>query len=70
MPPKSPQTLYDDLERLEKDSVIESAQYREQAQEILADTAVSLTWRQAIADRLNEANRDLGLMGTDPEESY
>lgn len=70
MLPLSLQTIFDNLERLEKDSLMRSAEYREQAQEIIGDTEISLTWRQAIADRLNEANRVLGIVTAGPEDSY
>lgn len=70
MPSPSLQTIYDNLERLEQDDLTQSAQYREQAQEVIGDLEINLTWRQAIADRLNEANRLLGLLAADPEDSY
>lgn len=52
----SPEVVYDNLELLEQGDVTRSAVYREQAQEVLADPEVSLPLRQAIADRLGEAN--------------
>ncbi len=70
MPSTSLQTIYDNLERLEQDDLIQSAQYREQAQDVIGDLEINLTWRQVIADRLNEANRLLGLLAADPEDSY
>lgn len=66
----SPQAIYDNLALLEQGSLIQSAQYRQQAQDVIADLQISLPWRQMIADRLNEANRLLGLLATDPEDSY
>lgn len=56
MTPLSPQSVYENLDLLEQVDVSQSADYREQAQEILADPEVSMTWRQAIADRLRQAN--------------
>ncbi len=54
------QTAYENLNFLEQVSATTSAIYRQIAQEILADSSISLTWRQAIADRLNHANQVLG----------
>jgi hypothetical protein len=36
----------------------------------LADSTVSLKWRRAIADRLNQANHDLALHTVGSEDSY
>ncbi len=58
----SPQTAYDNLRLLDHVDVTTSASYREQAQEVLADTDVSLPLRQAIADRLNQANHLLAML--------
>jgi DNA-binding PadR family transcriptional regulator len=66
----SPQTVYDNLKLLEQEDVIESAIYRELAQEVLADPKVSLSWRQAIADRLHQANHLLALLTVDKDDSY
>jgi hypothetical protein len=54
------QTVYENLTLLEQASATTSAIYRQIAQDILADPTVSLSWRQAIADRLNHANLVLG----------
>ena len=67
----SPQTAYDNLRLLEQADVASSAFYRQLAQEVLADPDVSLSWRQAIADRLNQANQLLGLLVVgDKDDSY
>ena len=66
----SPQAIYDNLERLDGGDVARSATYRRQAFEALTDPDVSPSWRQAICDRLNQANRLLGLQVVDAEESY
>lgn len=67
----SPQIAYDNLEQLEQTDVVRSALYRQIAQEVLADTKVSLRWRQAIADRLNTANNLLGMQTVgDKDDSY
>jgi uncharacterized membrane protein len=59
----SPQSVYDNLRLLEHVDVASSAFYRQLAQEVLADPKVTLTWRQAIADRLNRANHLLEMLG-------
>ncbi|MEO0535009.1 MAG: hypothetical protein AAF215_14215 [Cyanobacteria bacterium P01_A01_bin.123] len=65
----SPQEVYDNLNLLEKVDTVKSASYRQQAQDVLADTTVSLKWRTAIAERLNHANHQLALL-TVTEDSY
>jgi hypothetical protein len=66
----SPQSAYDNLKLLEKTDVTNSAIYRELAQEILADPEVSLNWREAIADRLSQANHLLTTKSMTDEDSY
>ncbi|MCW6037677.1 hypothetical protein K4A83_15550 [Spirulina subsalsa FACHB-351] len=66
----SPRKVYHNLALLEKVDVATSALYRQQAQEVLADESVSLTWRQAIAHRLNDANHRLELKVVSPNDSY
>lgn len=66
----SPQTVYENLNSLERVDVAKSAFYRQLAQEILADTQVSLSWRQAIADRLNQANHLLAMVTVGGDDSY
>lgn len=66
----SPQVAYDNLKLLERVDVAMSASYRQQAQEVLADPEVSLTWRQAIADRLYQANHLLALLTVGTDDSY
>ncbi|UBF24855.1 hypothetical protein K9N68_24830 [Kovacikia minuta CCNUW1] len=66
----SPQTVYDNLRLLENVDVVRSAFYRQQAQEILADSRVSLRWRQAIADRLIQANHLLEMRTVGKDDSY
>lgn len=65
----SPQEVYENLNLLEKVDTVSSAFYRQQAQEVLADTTVSMKWRAAIAERLNQANHLLALL-TVTEDSY
>lgn len=66
----NPQEVLEHLKQLEKVDTLQSALYREEAQEVLADDTVSLKWRQAIADRLNRANHDLALHTVTSEDSY
>lgn len=70
MTPLSPQSVYENLDLLEQVDVSQSADYREQAQEILADPEVSMTWRQAIADRLRQANLLLAKRTVTSGDSY
>ncbi|EKQ66699.1 hypothetical protein OsccyDRAFT_4489 [Leptolyngbyaceae cyanobacterium JSC-12] len=71
MMPVSPQTAYDNLRLLESVDIVSSAFYRQLAQDVLADSRVSLRWRQAIADRLTEANHLLGMRSIDgQDDSY
>jgi hypothetical protein len=66
----NPQDVLEHLKHLEEVDTVQSAEYREEAQEVLADDTVSLPVRRAIADRLNQANHDLALHTVAPEESY
>ncbi|MEC4803271.1 MAG: hypothetical protein SAJ12_17785 [Jaaginema sp. PMC 1079.18] len=47
-----------------------SAVYREAAQNAIADTKISLVWRQAIAKRLNQVNQSLARLTVGPNDSY
>lgn len=64
------QTIYDNLNRLEQEDVVQSALYRQMAQDVLADPEISLNWRQAIADRLNQANHNLAMLTVGKDDSY
>lgn len=66
----SPQSVYDNLSLLEQVDVATSALYRQLAQDVLANPDVSLTWRQAIADRLNQANHLLAMVTVGNDDSY
>jgi hypothetical protein len=66
----SPQTAYENLKLLEQEDATNSAIYRELAQEVLANPEVSLNWRQAIADRLNQANHLLTIKSMTDDDSY
>jgi hypothetical protein len=66
----SPQKVYNKLKSLEQMDVTSGALYRQLAQEILADPKVSLKWREAIAERLNQANRFLAKRNVETGDSY
>ncbi len=66
----SPQTVYDNLNQLEQVDIVTSARYRQQAQEVLANPEVSFSWREAIADRLNQANQSLTTFTVSKNDSY
>jgi hypothetical protein len=55
------ETTYACLDHLDEVSKVESARCRQLALDVLADKAISLKWRQAIADRLNQADILLGM---------
>ncbi len=66
----SPQTAYQHLQELESADTATCAEYRQDALEVLADPDVALKERQAIADRLNQANHRLELRTVVTDESY
>jgi hypothetical protein len=66
----SPQTAYENLSLLEQVDITHSAMYREVAQEVLADPEVSLNLREAIADKLHQANHVLTIKSITEEDSY
>ncbi|HEY9609489.1 hypothetical protein [Allocoleopsis sp.] len=66
----SPETVYDNLRLLEQVDTASSAFYRQMAQDVIADQQVSLSWRQAIAERLNRANHLLERLTVDNNDSY
>ncbi len=66
----SPETVYQNLELLDRVDAITSASYRQSAQEILANNDISLEWRKAISDRLNQANHELTSHSAVEEDSY
>jgi hypothetical protein len=65
----TPKVVYDHLKHIEEVDTLKGAIYREEAIEVLADPNISLKWRLAIADRLNDANHLLALQ-TVGEDSY
>ncbi len=66
----SPRQVYSHLRKLDQLDITTSALYRELAQDILANPGVSLGMKQAIWERLNRANHQLGIQATADEDSY
>jgi hypothetical protein len=66
----SPQSIYESLQFLDQGDVAKSALYRQQAQDVLANPGINLGVRQAIAERLREANHLLELRTADDNDSY
>jgi hypothetical protein len=67
---QSLQTVYDNLEQIDRVDATTSAIYRQSAQEVLADPEISLEWRKAISDRLNQANHELTVHSVVDDDSY
>lgn len=65
-----PSDIYTHLEQLDGNDPVESATYREQAQDILANPNIALKIRTAIADLLMQANQQLTLKTVGGEDSY
>ena len=66
----SPETVYANLNQLDQVDLTTSAEYREIAQEVLADSGVACDVREAIADRLNQANQQLINTTVSKTDSY
>jgi hypothetical protein len=66
----SPETVYENLNQLDQVDLTTSAVYREMAQEVLADSGVNRDVREAIADRLNQANQQLINTTVSKTDSY
>lgn len=66
----SPQTVYDNLEFIDRVDATTSAAYRQSAQEVLADPEISLEWRKTISDRLNQVNHELTVHAHVDDDSY
>lgn len=62
--------VYAHLKKIDQVDPATSAVTREEAQDILTQPGVSLARKQAIADRLNQANNRLGWQTTGNEDSY
>jgi hypothetical protein len=66
----SPETVYENLNNLDQVDLTTSAEYREMAQDVLADADVNKDVREAIADRLNQANQQLINTTVSKTDSY
>jgi hypothetical protein len=66
----SPQTVYENLNQLDRVDLTTSAEYREMAQDVLADPEANCDVREAIADRLNQANQQLTNTTVSKTDSY
>jgi hypothetical protein len=69
----SPEQVCEELEQLLQDDEIDvetGATYRREAQDVLADPDTSLSLRQAVAERLQEANHQLEKRTVGREDSY
>jgi hypothetical protein len=64
------QTIYKNLEQIDRVDPTTSAIYRQSAQEILANPEISLEWRKAISDRLNQVNHELTVHAHVDDDSY
>jgi hypothetical protein len=62
--------VYDNLENIDQVDPITSAMYRQSAQEVLANPEISLEWRKAISDRLNQVNHELTVHAHVDDDSY
>ncbi|MEB3160535.1 MAG: hypothetical protein VKL20_03640 [Synechocystis sp.] len=63
-------TLCHALETLDQAEMVEGAEYRQQAQDLLASPSVALRIKTAIADLLMQANQRFVLKTVKGEESY
>lgn len=63
-------TVYANLKRIDEVDISTSALYRQRAQEVLAQSDLSLARRQVIARRLMQANQFLGMRTTGNGDSY
>lgn len=64
------ETVYENLNHLDQVDLTTSAVYREMAQDVLADSEVNCDVREAIADRLNQANQQLINTTVSKTDSY
>lgn len=66
----TPSKVFKNLEKLDTADTSDSAEYRQDAVEVLADLDVDVETRQAIADRLDTADHLMTLKNVDAEDSY
>lgn len=63
-------SIYENLDKIEQVDPVTGAEYREQAQEVLATPTVALKIRKAIAERLAQVNQLLSFTTVGGEDSY
>ena len=66
----SPKTVCDHLKKIDEVDPVTGALYRQEAQDVLATPKIALKIRQAIAELLNQANRQLAMKTAGSEDSY
>ena len=66
----SPQPVFENLNQLDQVDLTTSAEYREMAQDVLADSHIDCNLREAIAERLNQANQQLINNTVNKTDSY
>jgi len=66
----APEKVFENLKKLDKADTSQSAEYRQEAVEVLADLDIDVEVRQEIADRLDAANHLMTLKNVDSEDSY
>ncbi len=62
--------LIKELENLDRGNLVESAQYRQEAQNILGDPSIALNLRTIVSDVLLQANQQLMLKTVTGDDSY
>jgi hypothetical protein len=62
--------VYSELKHIDEVDSATSALFRQHAQEVLAETEISLARRQVIAKRLMQANQFLGMQTVNSGDSY
>ena len=65
----SPETVYKNLESIDRVDATTSAIYRQAAVDILASPEIGLEWRKVISERLSLANHELAVHST-TDDSY
>ncbi len=66
----SPETVLEHLKDIDQADIIHSAEYRQEAIEVLADLEVNIDVRQEIAEQLDDANHRMTLKTVNSEDSY
>jgi hypothetical protein len=66
----SPKNIYHRLRWLDEMDILSGAQCREMANQVMADPTVRLSLRQAIANRLNLADRLIEVRTIKGDDSY